>query len=622
MTHPMKNSLLPFLSAALAVLLLSCERPAPEPEPTPEPQPEPDKTVTAVITANDVTVEEGKTVSIGAATNSSEAISYSSANTDIATVTTAGAVTGIKEGSTDITLSVPAVEGKFTAAEKTIKVTVTAAPAPPDDKPKAGTYTFVASPLKGKWEVGDQILIQGGYGPAAQVITLSADQISADGQTASADLSGDLFKYFTEPDYLYAVWPADAVKIEDGLTNKVIEFSVLDILLTQAYLEDTQFKFKDVSALISFTVSGDYDRVIIAGEQRPGLRYTGSFKNEYSSEKASTNKPKDDGYPFREEPLNDGGLNAIYFPGGMRFTGGFTLYFASGDNWTASYTYTEDINLKGGHSLELGDITAQLVPYSGDKPHMPELIGYKKYTVNINEFSGLCLSEDKSFLWAIDDNGKLGRIDITNNVGEVLETWSLGGDPEGVSIHPETGDLIVGNEDPVSVGIVKAPLSKGSKQTIVFKIKEAKGFGNSGMEGITYYKKDGDRDLIYCGTQTDANLYLCDLNAQVDNDKYTTLVAEPISLRQRFPGVLEVAGLSYDPINDWLWMIDSEAHKIFVFSGDASRLLCTYPLKTKSNEEGIVIDRSRNCVWIADDYGSPSYLYKYEFSGLDDFNIQ
>ena len=43
-----------------------------------------------------------------------------------------------------------------------------------------------------------------------------------------------------------------------------------------------------------------------------------------------------------------------------------------------------------------------------------------KYTVNFNEFSGLCLSEDKSFLWTIDDNGKLGRIDITNNIGEVL----------------------------------------------------------------------------------------------------------------------------------------------------------------------------------------------------------
>ena len=615
----MKKFLL--LSAASAVLFLSCDKPEPKPEPQPEPKP--DKTVTATITANDVTVEEGKTVSIGAATNSSESISYNSADPAIATVSPAGAVTGVKAGNTTITLSVPAVEGKFTAAEKTITVTVTEIPLPPDNKPKPGVYTFTASPMKGQWEVGDQIYVQGSYGPAAQVITLKADEISADGKIASVNLEGDLFKYFADPDPLYAVWPAEAVKKEDGLTNKVITYSVSDILLTQAYLVDNGFTFIDISSFISFTVSGGYDRFIIAGEQRPGLRYSSNYKNEYSTAKKTPAKPKDDGYPFREEQLEaDGSLNTVYFPGGMNFAGGFTLYFAQGDNWTASYTYAEDANLKAGKKLELGDISGQLVPYSGDKPHMPEIVNVTRYTVDINEFSGLCLSADKSFLWAIDDNGRLGRIDITDNVGTVLETWSLGGDPEGVSIHPETGNLIVGNEEPVSVGIVNAPVNKGDKQKIIFKIKEARGYGNSGMEGITYYKKDGDRDLIYCGTQTDANLFLCDLNADVDGEQYTTLVTEPISLRKRFTGVLEIAGLSYDPLTDWLWMVDSEAHKIFVFSGDASRLLGVYPLKTQSNEEGICIDRSRNCVWIADDYGSPSYLYKYEFSGLDDFDIQ
>ena len=610
--------ILSLLTAATAVLFLSCDKKTP-----PEPEPEPDKTVTATITANDVTVEEGKTVSIGASTNSSEAITYSSADASVATVSTAGAVTGVKAGSTTISLKVPAVEGKFTAAEKTITVTVTEAPAPPDGNPKPGAYTFTASDFKGQWEAGDEIYIQGGYGPCAQVITLKADEISADGKTATVNLEGDLFKYFADPDPFYAAWPAEAVKKEDGLTSKIITFTVNDILLTQAYLEGNAFVFADVTSFISFTVSGDYDRFIIAGSQRPGLRYSTAFKNEYSSAKKLVTKPNDDGYPYREEPMAaDGGVNTIYFPGGMNFVGGFTLYFAHGDDWTASYTYSEDANLKAGKKLELGDITAQLEPYSDGKPHMPEIVSVTKYTVNINEFSGLCLSDDKSFLWAIDDNGKIGRIDITDNVGEVLETWSLGGDPEGVTIHPETGNLIVGNEEPVSVGIVNAPVNKGDRQTITFKIKEAKGYGNSGMEGITYYKKDGDKDLVYCGTQTDANLFLCDLNAELDSDKYTTLVTEPVSLRKRFPGVLEIAGLSYDPLSDWLWMVDSEAHKIFVFSGDASRLICVYPLKTRSNEEGICIDRSRNCVWIADDYGSPSYLYKYEFSGLEDFDIQ
>ena len=106
------------LSAFLPTLANSCG--------TKEPQPEPDKTATAVITAGDVTVEEGKTVSIGASTNSSETISYASADASIASVTSTGDVTGVKAGSTTITLKVAAVKDKFTAAEKTIQVVVTA----------------------------------------------------------------------------------------------------------------------------------------------------------------------------------------------------------------------------------------------------------------------------------------------------------------------------------------------------------------------------------------------------------------------------------------------------------------------------------------------------------------
>ena len=105
----------------LVPAMLCCNKPTPEPEPQPKPEPEPDKTVTATITASDVTVEEGQTVSIGAATNSSEAITYASA-----------AVTGVKAGNTTISLKVPAVEGKFTAAEATVNVTVTAKPVTPD----------------------------------------------------------------------------------------------------------------------------------------------------------------------------------------------------------------------------------------------------------------------------------------------------------------------------------------------------------------------------------------------------------------------------------------------------------------------------------------------------------
>ena len=81
----------------------------------------------AVIEAEDVAVKVGKTVSIGATTNSSATIEYVSGNTNVATVSSDGTVTGVAVGSTTITLSVAAVEGKYTAATKTINVTVSEA---------------------------------------------------------------------------------------------------------------------------------------------------------------------------------------------------------------------------------------------------------------------------------------------------------------------------------------------------------------------------------------------------------------------------------------------------------------------------------------------------------------
>ena len=114
------------LMAAVAMVgFVSCKK---DPKPTPEPE---KKAETATITAGDVTVEEGKTVKINATTNSSASITFETADASIATVSADGTVTGVKEGSTKITLKVAEVKDKFTAAEKQINVTVTAADVPP-----------------------------------------------------------------------------------------------------------------------------------------------------------------------------------------------------------------------------------------------------------------------------------------------------------------------------------------------------------------------------------------------------------------------------------------------------------------------------------------------------------
>ena len=81
----------------------------------------------ATINAEDVAVKVGKTVKIGATTNSTATIEYVSGDTGIATVSSDGSVTGVAVGSTTITLSVAEVPGTYYAATKTINVTVSEA---------------------------------------------------------------------------------------------------------------------------------------------------------------------------------------------------------------------------------------------------------------------------------------------------------------------------------------------------------------------------------------------------------------------------------------------------------------------------------------------------------------
>ena len=485
-----------------------------------------------------------------------------------------------------------------------------------DGRPKAGDYTFTVSPMKGKWDAGDQIRVQGSYGPAAKTYTLKASDISSDGKTATVKLEGDLFEYLSEPDKLYAAWPAEAVRVEDGLTDATFTFTKADILLAQAYLKGTNFAFEDASAALTFTVSGGYDRVRIAGNMRPGLRFQ-EYANAHSTKEPKFAKVVSDGYPFREATLTgDGKATTIWFPGGVTLEGGFTMYFGKNGEWPATYSQTvEDASLKVGQVQDLGDITAKLEPYTGLEPKMPEMGKRTRYSISLNELSGLCLSADGSFLWGLGDGSEIAKISLEGKLVSKASLKTPDGstiDAEAISLNYDTGDLLIGGE-PSSVcripaagvdDVFKGSTYKGAES--LFMIHDADGFGNSGVEGITYYK-DG---LAYVGTQTGAYLYLCNLA--------TGEVIWRKGLRTMYPVITEIADLCYDPKTDWLWVIDSESQRFFALTGDAGQLLGTYSARNTGNCESICVDHTRSCIWVADDAGNPSYLYRYDFTGLDD----
>ena len=89
-------------------------------------------------------------------------------------------------------------------------------------------------------------------------------------------------------------------------------------------------------------------------------------------------------------------------------------------------------------------------------------------------------------------------------------------------------------------------------------------------------------------------------------------------LREKFSVITEIADLCYDPLTDWLWVIDSESLRFFALTGDAESMLGFYSARGISNPESVCVDHKNSCIWVGDDYGSTSYLYRFDFTGLDD----
>ena len=226
----------------------------------------------------------------------------------------------------------------------------------------------------------------------------------------------------------------------------------------------------------------------------------------------------------------------------------------------------------------------------------------------IEQLSGLCLSKDGDFLWGVGDKGYLFKINFDYTYEQVFYHDT---DMEGVTMDPATGNMYMGIE-PKRVYRLAPPYTT---KTTLFDIEEAASMGNSGVEGIAWYKGD-----LYIGTQTGATLFQYTVDGQKIMKK---------SLREVTPNISEIADLCYDPVSDYLWVIDSNSNKsrpeylpytVFLFNGAATKLLATYYVGDFANwnPESICVDRAHNCIWIADDCdeGNPSKLHKVEFTNL------
>ena len=230
----------------------------------------------------------------------------------------------------------------------------------------------------------------------------------------------------------------------------------------------------------------------------------------------------------------------------------------------------------------------------------------------VPELSGLCLSKDGDFLWGCDDNGGLYKINFD---GTFSLHWDKSAEMEGLAMDYSTGTMYIGLEDSSNSGYIVPSPGYNSKTNFGWTVEGVSSMGNSGVEGIAWYKGD-----LYLGTQTGATLFHYKLDG--------TLVSKK-SLRDVCSTISEIAGLDYDEEHDYLWVIDSNSNKdkpqydpytIYLFDGAATKLLAKYYIGEFAdwNPEAICVDKKNGCIWIGEDCGDEKFsiLHKVEFSNL------
>ncbi len=300
---------------------------------------------------------------------------------------------------------------------------------------------------------------------------------------------------------------------------------------------------------------------------------------------------------------------------------------------------------------------------------LPVLIDHEyQFTLNgMSELSGICLSEDGEVIWGADDDGTLYEIQLANMISKTNDSkyeiavnnktkvYSISADDnlytakivpkknrhgtpnglgmEGMAMDSE-GNLYVGLEQE-NKAILKI---KKNDSGYVFEDGESDSpekmisfssnkYGNNGIEGITWFRRNNEQGF-YLGTQKNVLLFQYDMNGNKLRDEKSLLTADgwenETFINDSDLIISEIAGLDYDEENDWLWVIDSETFKIYLFNGDGSKLLTFYDIsdmienpkkKTQNNPEGLCIDKKRGCIWVCEDKDN-SVLHRYNFENL------
>lgn len=242
------------------------------------------------------------------------------------------------------------------------------------DGSDAATKLGISATGKVTWEAGDEIMIHGGAeGASRQKITLTADDISADGKTATLAVEMEPYDRTDAgvKSSIYAQYPA--ANVPSGEMYYECCFAGTDAPLMAACDDGNNFHFYNLCGIISYTVSGDFDKVVFEGNSKETVAfdfYQVRVRDDGKGPVVNYHKPGNGFKNYTElksiekNVVADGStVNYLYLPKGTNFGLGFTFKFYKNDTLVKIAKTEKAVNVAHGKLLPLGNISGHLEDY-------------------------------------------------------------------------------------------------------------------------------------------------------------------------------------------------------------------------------------------------------------------
>jgi uncharacterized protein YjiK len=221
------------------------------------------------------------------------------------------------------------------------------------------------------------------------------------------------------------------------------------------------------------------------------------------------------------------------------------------------------------------------------------------WDVGISDFSGVCVSYDKSFLWGVSNSEGIYKLDFEGNIIE--HTLKVTNDFEGITLDGSNGNIYLveesGSEKASNSNSIYSFNPDTKALDFIYKVDIANSVGNKGLEGIAVVGEE---------------LWVCNQDAPKIIIKYNPASKTVTgSLELGWAGFIN--DLAYDPDNGTLWMTDTQKGRLVNFSKDGL-IIKTYSTESIIRKpEGVALDKNRNCIWLCCDDSGQLAKMKYKF---------